>query len=64
MAPNAQPLWAFFHRGEKQNGTHYHTYCKGCVAQHEVIGDEGLDDTSEFIAQKTRFETGEQLWPT
>ena len=56
MALNVQPLWAFFYQGEKQNRTHYHTHYKGCVAQHEVIGDEGLDDTSQFIAQKTRFQ--------
>jgi len=64
MALNAQPLWAFFHLGKEQNRTYYHTYCKGCVAQHEVIGDERLDDVSECIAQKMRFEAGEQLWPT
>jgi hypothetical protein len=63
MAPPAQPLWAFFHRGEKQNATHYHTYCKACVAHFELmsIGDDDQDDASEYIAQKERFTNGKQL---
>ncbi|KAJ6561338.1 hypothetical protein B0H10DRAFT_2445673 [Mycena sp. CBHHK59/15] len=32
-------LWAYFHKGEKQNSTHYKTYCKSCVAhQMESVG--------------------------
>ncbi|KAJ7036251.1 hypothetical protein C8F04DRAFT_1181532 [Mycena alexandri] len=28
----SNPLWAFFHKGEKQNATtHFRTYCKACV---------------------------------
>ncbi|KAJ6619379.1 ribonuclease H-like domain-containing protein [Mycena sp. CBHHK59/15] len=27
-------LWAYFYKGEKQNNTHFHTYCKACVKRH------------------------------
>ncbi|KAJ6607227.1 ribonuclease H-like domain-containing protein [Mycena sp. CBHHK59/15] len=27
-------LWAYFYKGEKQNNTHFHTYCKACVKRY------------------------------
>ena len=32
-------LASFFERGEKQNGSHYHTYCKGCL-KHYLAEEE------------------------
>ncbi|KAJ6540907.1 ribonuclease H-like domain-containing protein [Mycena sp. CBHHK59/15] len=32
-------LWQYFHKGEKQNGTHFKTFCKACVKhQMESLG--------------------------
>ncbi|KAJ6565688.1 hypothetical protein B0H10DRAFT_2238868 [Mycena sp. CBHHK59/15] len=28
-------LWQYFHKGEKQNGTHFKTFCKACV-KHQM----------------------------
>ena len=32
-------LASFFERREKQNGSHYHTYCKGCL-KHYLVEEE------------------------
>jgi len=58
------PLWPFFHCGDKQNNSHYKTYCKGCV-QHYVIqaklqdpsDDPKLDATAKVVKEKTYFDT-------
>jgi len=31
-----QAVWSAYHRGEKQNGSHYKAYCKGCVRHKEA----------------------------
>ncbi|KAF9466987.1 ribonuclease H-like domain-containing protein [Collybia nuda] len=59
MVPQRQPLWDYFHRGEKQNGTHFHTYCKGCVIHHQLLQDdseEELDAASQFNANQQKFQ--------
>ena len=43
------PLWPFFHHGDKQNNFHHKTYCKSCVqhyvtdAKLQVSNDPKLD---------------------
>ena len=32
-------LASFVEQGEKQNGSHYHTYCKGCL-KHYLAKEE------------------------
>jgi len=55
-------LWTFFHKGEKQNLTHYHTYCKGCV-QHHTRGFNG-SRTPCYVGWCCRFSKAEpDLWP-
>ena len=66
MAPNV--LWKFFeHSGEKQNTSHYKTYCKACVAHHlGVLEAEAqtaangvtLDAATEMLAARERYEAG------
>jgi hypothetical protein len=56
-------LWTFFHKGEKQNLTHYHTYCKGCVRHHteDLMAQEPLvtlDDAADLARQNRIFGQG------
>ncbi|KAJ6549409.1 ribonuclease H-like domain-containing protein [Mycena vulgaris] len=54
MATNA--LWAYFHRGEKQNTSQWLTYCKGCVAnQQQILRDNGTYDDMDFRAKGQSF---------
>ncbi|KAJ6608332.1 hypothetical protein B0H10DRAFT_1955486 [Mycena sp. CBHHK59/15] len=41
------PLKEYFWRGEKQNSSMYHTYCKACVAHHL----DGARTTTANLAQ-------------
>jgi hypothetical protein len=61
-----QAVWSAYHRGEKQNKSHYKAYCKGCV-QHEEAQAELLDEsiisgdvTTALLAKKQLFEKGKQ----
>ncbi|KAJ6461535.1 ribonuclease H-like domain-containing protein [Mycena vulgaris] len=54
MATNA--LWAYFHRGEKQNTSQWLTYCKGCIAnQQQILRDNGTYDDMDFRAKGQSF---------
>jgi len=60
-------LWSFFHRGELQNSVHYKAYCKGCVDYHLIHANlseepEELDPAAAILAEKSRFEAGEQFF--
>ena len=61
----ANALASFFHCGEKQNSSHYHTYCKGCVEHHKTISTmvERTNDkgnmTMELTDNARSFEDGE-----
>ncbi|KAJ7653902.1 ribonuclease H-like domain-containing protein [Mycena polygramma] len=40
----SKPLSDYFHRGTKQNSSHYHTYCKACVKHHlDGVGATAAD---------------------
>ena len=60
-----QAVWSAYHRGEKQNRSHYKAYCKGCVchkeAQAELLDESGPDSdvTITLLAKKRLFEEGE-----
>ncbi|KAJ7024712.1 hypothetical protein C8F04DRAFT_1269965 [Mycena alexandri] len=42
----SNPLWAFFHKGEKQDATtHFRTYCKACVKKYAALAE--ADDEAE-----------------
>jgi hypothetical protein len=48
------PLWPFFHCGDKQNNSHHTTYYKGCV-QHYVT-DAKLQVSTEINAEAALME--------
>ncbi|KAJ6596559.1 ribonuclease H-like domain-containing protein [Mycena sp. CBHHK59/15] len=37
-------LWAYFHKGEKQNQTHFKTYCKACVKRQMETAAAPMSD--------------------
>jgi hypothetical protein len=52
-------LWPVFYKGEKQNGSHYSTYCKACVDHHksnletaEFERGEELDATGQLATDE------------
>ncbi|KAJ6576226.1 hypothetical protein B0H10DRAFT_2236567 [Mycena sp. CBHHK59/15] len=48
------PLWEFFHKGEKQNSTHYKAYCLGCINSHRPAGagtSDAIDVDSDSDAE-------------
>ena len=59
-------LWTFFHRGEKQNSSHFRAHCKGCVSYHllqaTLLADpddvEDLDLMAKLIAENLIFDQG------
>jgi len=64
-----QAVWSAYHRGEKQNRSHYKAYCKGCVCHEEaqaelldesIISGPELDVATTLLAKKRLFEEGEQ----
>lgn len=62
----ANLLWKYFKNSSKKlNGSHYITYCKGCVQHHlEILktrdsteaNDIIVDAGTEMLAAQTRFE--------
>ena len=59
------PLWSFFHRGEKQNTSHYKAYCTGCVHHYvteaklwDQSDDSELDATASVVKEKSQFDAG------
>jgi hypothetical protein len=67
MSLNA--LWPFFHRGEKQNSSHFRAYCKGCVTHHEAQAElldesavsDDVDAGTAMRAKQKLFEEGAQI---
>ena len=62
------PLWPFFHRGEKQNASHYRAYCKGCVGHYmaeaklrDLSDDSELDAVAKVVKEKNLFTAGALL---
>ncbi|KAJ6615991.1 hypothetical protein B0H10DRAFT_2435184 [Mycena sp. CBHHK59/15] len=51
--PSTMPsFWDFFYKGELQNKSQHHMYCKACVAHHEQpVSAEG-SEASRLIAKK------------
>jgi hypothetical protein len=43
------PLWPFFHHGEKQNKSHHKSYCKGCV--HHYVMEAKLQEESNELEE-------------
>ncbi|KAJ6620501.1 hypothetical protein B0H10DRAFT_1946047 [Mycena sp. CBHHK59/15] len=55
------PLKEYFWRGEKQNSSMYHTYCKDCVAHHL----DGARTTTANLAQSSeefKEQSGQKQW--
>ncbi|KAJ6555258.1 hypothetical protein B0H10DRAFT_2241456 [Mycena sp. CBHHK59/15] len=50
------PLKEYFWRGEKQNSSMYHTYCKACVAHHL---DSAGTTTADLAQSSEEFKEGE-----
>ncbi|KAF8883353.1 hypothetical protein CPB84DRAFT_1850995 [Gymnopilus junonius] len=45
MPPPKAPIWGHFLTGGKQNGSHSHAHCRGCIEKERPVGDEiELDD--------------------
>jgi hypothetical protein len=45
MPPGKGPIWEHFLSGEKQNGSHVHTHCRGCIEKERPNRDIAeLDD--------------------
>jgi len=62
---SATSLWPFFHRGEKQNLSHYTAFCKACVAHHKSIlekeeleNGEELDAAEQLATEERIFKEG------
>jgi hypothetical protein len=62
------PLWPFFHRGEKQNASHHRAYCKGCVGHYmaeaklrDPSDDSDLDAVAKAAKEKNLFIAGASL---
>jgi hypothetical protein len=60
-------LWPFFHKGEKQNGSHFSTYCKACVNHHKLVleaieqerlGGQELDPAEQLVTTERIFKEG------
>ncbi|THU78364.1 hypothetical protein K435DRAFT_876706 [Dendrothele bispora CBS 962.96] len=49
MSSSTNPLWEYFHRGEKQNSAQYETWCKGCVKYY-------LDKEQRELEERIRNE--------
>jgi hypothetical protein len=52
-------IWCYFHKGERQNAAHFHTYCIGCVEYHTGVlmtweADVEMD-TSAKLARKNHI---------
>ncbi|KAJ6597884.1 ribonuclease H-like domain-containing protein, partial [Mycena sp. CBHHK59/15] len=45
-------LWVYFHKGEKQNSTHFKTYCKACV-RHQM--ESVAAPMSDIVTQGQTF---------
>ena len=67
MAPKPpKDLWPFFHRGEKQNTSHWKAHCKGCIrhaeAQVELLDEDlnlaEMDAGSQQIAKNKLYVDG------
>ncbi|KAJ6558647.1 ribonuclease H-like domain-containing protein [Mycena sp. CBHHK59/15] len=41
------PFYTYYHRGLKQNSTHYHTYCKACVRKHLLSIGASVSDLTQ-----------------
>ena len=58
-------LWSYFHRGDKQNTTHWEAYCKACVTHYqrvlEIDGDDVWDASGELDRAENIFKEGERL---
>lgn len=56
----ANPLWAYFHRGEKMNTTHFRSYCVACVEnQRQLKRNDPTYDDANFQARGQCFRDGE-----
>ena len=44
-------LASFFEQGEKQNGFHYHTYCKDCLKHYLVKKEAGAAECAHLSTQ-------------
>ncbi|KAJ6629669.1 ribonuclease H-like domain-containing protein [Mycena sp. CBHHK59/15] len=52
-------LWAYFYKGEKQNKSHFHSYCKGCVKhQQELLQDAGTYNATDWREGGQSFTNG------
>jgi hypothetical protein len=58
-------LWRCFHKGEKQNASHYSAYCKACVEHHksdletvELRRGEELDAAEQLATEERIFRDG------
>ncbi|KJA14104.1 hypothetical protein HYPSUDRAFT_100893, partial [Hypholoma sublateritium FD-334 SS-4] len=50
--PAKGPIWQFFLPGEKQNGSHIHAHCIGCIENSRPKGiDVGVDEEGYTILQ-------------
>ncbi|KAF8186109.1 ribonuclease H-like domain-containing protein, partial [Mycena galopus ATCC 62051] len=53
-------FWTFFHKGERKNKSHFHSYCKACVQHHlNTIGATANDITQGAAV----FEAGTRSVP-
>ena len=47
-----------FHRGEKQNPSHYHTYCKGCVTHYLMEEEADADESGIWVLADQKYLNG------
>ncbi|KAF9060875.1 hypothetical protein BDP27DRAFT_1370138 [Rhodocollybia butyracea] len=61
---SSNPLWKYFHKGPRQNTSHFTTYCTACVKHFEDTSTEEYeerlrvaDDAAQLTIIKERFDT-------
>ena len=63
--PNHEgPLWRFFDRLPKQNGSHNRAACKACIAydlRNPPADSEPADYATELASNTARFQEGTRL---
>ena len=48
-------LWDYFHKGEKQNKSHYTTFCIACVKHFQVATAEEYEEKLSVVDEALRL---------
>ncbi|KAF5343814.1 hypothetical protein D9758_016207 [Tetrapyrgos nigripes] len=62
MSVSTNPLWAFFHKGERKNSTQHETWCKACVKHYQDLGAHTLEESIRNEDEATKYQRREQAF--